>query len=239
MNTKTPTFRKLASASALCATIALAGCTMEERALEHEYVANSGAEQYPIEVVKGPVTLNVANKGASLTPSQINAISSFARKAGSGTPVTVSRPSGASSRLSHEVANLVSQQGVPAHMVKMSYYHGAATGPVKISYSQARAKTAECGDWSRDLTETRLNELASNHGCAVQTNIAAMVADPYDFEAPSPVDAATAASRVSGIHAVDGTTPAGTANDTNSNPGGGATGAPGGAATGGGSSDSL
>ncbi len=233
------TLRTLATVGAAVASMALAGCTMEERALEHEYVANSGPEQYPIELSRGPVTLNVANKGASLTPSQINAISSFARKAGKDTQVTVSGPSGASSRLAHEVANLISQQGVSAHMLKMSHYNGAAGGPVKVSYSQTRAKTAECGDWSRDMTETRMNELSTNHGCAVQSNIAAMVADPFDFETPTPVDPATAASRVSGIHATDGTTPAGTANDTNSNPGGGATGSPGGAASGGGSSDSL
>jgi pilus assembly protein CpaD len=227
------TLRSVSLMLGLVSAFALTGCTNEELALEHEYVANSGAAQYPITVSKGPVTLNVAKKGSSLTPAQINAVSGFARKAGSDTHVTVSHPAGSSSRLSHEVANLISQQGVPAHNIRMTHYKGAASGPVKISYNQLRAKTEECGDWSRDVTETRFNELATNHGCAVQSNIAAMLADPNDVETASPVDPATASSRVSGIHSIDGTVIEGRGQDSSSSSPSGGSGGGGGAGGGG------
>jgi pilus assembly protein CpaD len=205
--TNTKYIRSAVTALLFLSAAALTGCTREELELETEYVPNSGSRQYPIIVEKGPQTLNIANQG-SLTGNQINVISSFARKAatGSATPVTISRPSGSNARLAHEVANLVAQQGVSARMIKVVSHKGPAGGPVKITYSKMHARTSPCGEWPEDVTETSLNHLAFNHGCAVQSNIAAMVVDPQDFETPTPVDPPTAAASTIAVNALDGTT---------------------------------
>jgi pilus assembly protein CpaD len=203
MNGYAKMFRKLTLASLLLASAALAGCTNEELALESEYVPNSGSEQFPIVVEKGPKTLSIAGKSQTLSPGQINAISSFARGARPNSPVTVSRPSGSSGRLAHEIANLVAQQGVPANAIRMSSYAGSASGPVKITVTQLQARTSPCGEWPADMTDTKLNELNYNHGCAVQSNVAAMVANPEDFQTPEAVDPATAPSRVAAVGVID------------------------------------
>jgi pilus assembly protein CpaD len=55
---------------------------------------------------------------------------------------------------------------------------------VDVSYISYSAKTDACGDWSEDLSFTAENQTAKNFGCAVQHNIAAMVADPRDLLGP-------------------------------------------------------
>lgn len=200
------TFRMLAAAALLAAAGNLAGCTTEELALENQYVPNSGSQQFPIIVEKGPTTLSIAGKSGTLAPGQINAVSGFARNAAtSGASVTVSRPSAASPRLSHEVANLVAQQGVSSSRIHFTTYNGSAGGPVKVTYKAVQARTSPCGEWPADMTETTMNELNYNHGCAVQSNIAAMVANPNDFVTPRATDPASAASRVTAVQAANGT----------------------------------
>jgi pilus assembly protein CpaD len=55
---------------------------------------------------------------------------------------------------------------------------------VDISYITYKANADSCGDWSKDLSFTMENDTSPNFGCAVQHNIAAMVADPRDLVTP-------------------------------------------------------
>ena len=58
-------------------------------------------------------------------------------------------------------------------------YGGSKQHPIKVA--SGKAYVEGCGDWSEDVSETSDNELANNHGCAVQANIAAMAAYPADL----------------------------------------------------------
>ena len=51
-----------------------------------------------------------------------------------------------------------------------------------------RGKGDKCGNWPEDLTETPQNARYVNHGCAVQANIAAEIADPSTFYRPRATD---------------------------------------------------
>jgi len=55
---------------------------------------------------------------------------------------------------------------------------------VDVSYIAYKASADSCGDWSEDLAFTAENQTSQNFGCAVQRNIAAMVADPRDLLGP-------------------------------------------------------
>ena len=68
--------------------------------------------------------------------------------------------------------------------------HDAANGDfrVDVSYIAYKASADSCGDWSKDLSYTLENDTSPNFGCAVQHNIAAMVADPRDLQGPRPMD---------------------------------------------------
>ncbi len=50
-------------------------------------------------------------------------------------------------------------------------------------------------DWPSDWGDTWDNTPAPNFGCAVQKNMAAMLADPRDMVEPRPMDAPDAARR--------------------------------------------
>jgi type IV pilus biogenesis protein CpaD/CtpE len=58
-------------------------------------------------------------------------------------------------------------------------YGGSKQHPIKVA--NGKASVDKCGDWSENLAETADNTFAANHGCAVQSNIAAMAANPNDL----------------------------------------------------------
>jgi type IV pilus biogenesis protein CpaD/CtpE len=60
---------------------------------------------------------------------------------------------------------------------------GSEAHPIKVA--AGKAHTEKCGDWSDDSTYSPTNTHLKNHGCAVQQNIAAMLADPNDIAHPN------------------------------------------------------
>jgi pilus assembly protein CpaD len=66
---------------------------------------------------------------------------------------------------------------------------------VEIGFVSYVAHTDACGDWSDNVADTAANVNTKNFGCAVQQNIAAMVADPRDLQTPSGMDKSDAVRR--------------------------------------------
>ena len=58
-------------------------------------------------------------------------------------------------------------------------YGGSKQHPIVIKNGEA--SVADCGLWTKNLANSEHNQLAPNHGCAVQSNIAAMAAYPEDL----------------------------------------------------------
>ncbi|MEI9885288.1 MAG: CpaD family pilus assembly protein [Rhizomicrobium sp.] len=75
--------------------------------------------------------------------------------------------------------------------------HDLAGGDAKVElgYIAYQAVTAPCGNWASNAGYTASNRSSANFGCAVQTNIAAQVADPRDLVAPQPLGPGDAARR--------------------------------------------
>jgi pilus assembly protein CpaD len=191
----------------------LAACSNGELALDDTYVPVAHYERYPIEVTRGPVKMEISSQHGKLQPSQINAISGFARSASnSGTSkIAILRPSGggASGKVARQTYQLLVQSGISPGMITQKTYPGPAKGPVQLSYIRSVAVTKECGDWSFDLADTSTNEPYSNFGCSTQNNIAAMVVNPEDFVVPRPTTPALAATRTPAVTAL--TSPVSTA----------------------------
>lgn len=61
--------------------------------------------------------------------------------------------------------------------------------PIILSYQQYQASVAPCGNWSEDVSINHANVNYPDFGCAMQTNIAAMVAHPRDLVQPQDFDA--------------------------------------------------
>ena len=182
---------------------ALAACSSGELALDDTYVPATHYEQYPIEVKRGPVKMEISSRHGTLQSAQINAISGFSRSAkNSGSSrITILRPSGggASGKVARETYQVLVQSGVAPGMIAQKTYPASSKAPVQLTYIRSVAITKECGDWSVDFSDTANNEIHTNYGCAIQNNIAAMVVNPDDFVAPRPTTPVLAATRTPGV----------------------------------------
>ncbi len=163
----------------------LAACSNGELALDDTYVPATHYERYPIEVTKGPVKTEISSQYGTLQPKQINTIVGFGHSAVSSrsSRITILRPSGggASGKVAKETYQLLVRSGISPGMIVQKTYPGSSKGSVQLSYIRSFAVTEECGDWSSDLTNTSRNEPYPNLGCSIQSNIAAMVANPEQF----------------------------------------------------------
>ena len=85
-----------------------------------------------------------------------------------------------------EFADEVVAMGVPRSRILIGVDDQPERGAeIKFSYVRYVAMTKPCGDWSENLASTNANDARRNFGCAMQQNIAAMVADPRDLVSPS------------------------------------------------------
>ena len=177
---------------ALLVASLLSGCAMTDAMLDDTYQPYGGSDRHPINAVKSPVTMEVSTAQGTLQPVQINAVSAFVHQSMQAgvTPITVSQPSGGggSARVASEIASLMVQQGVPRAYVRFASYSGKSSSPVRLTYVSTYGSSKNCGQWPDDATDTADNQLTANHGCAVQANIAAMVANPETLVVPSAAD---------------------------------------------------
>ncbi len=189
---------------ALLLSSVLSGCAMDDAALESNYrQPYGGSDRHPLTVVKAPITMEVSSAQGTLQQPQINAVNSFVHQAiqAGVTPITVSQPSGGgkSARVASEIASLMVQQGVPRAYVRFASYKGGASAPVRLSYVSAYGQSLKCGQWPDDATDTEENMLTANHGCAVQSNIAAMIANPETLNVPAATTPISAEPRVAAM----------------------------------------
>ena len=181
------TYPRLGPAIAVCASVLLAGCQYDP-ILEDNYRPASVSDRYPIKVVKAPVRTGIRAPSGTLSIEQKNAVVEFAtaakRSASSRIAVRYPSGSGASRGVAREIGSLLVEQGIPEAMVSFGSYPGGSAQPIQLSFERKVAVTKECGDWSSNLGTSYSNEAYPNLGCANQQNIAAMVANPEDFERP-------------------------------------------------------
>jgi pilus assembly protein CpaD len=206
VNLKMFNAHSLKIAVVVLAASTLGGCKMSDMALDDAYQPYGGSDMHPLNVAKGPVTMEVSTAQGTLQPQQIGAVSSFVRQASQAgvTPITIAQPSGAGrgSRVASEIASLMVQQGVPRGSIRLATYSAGAAAPVRLTYVSSYGTSLKCGQWNQDTTETENNMLASNHGCAVQANIAAMVANPETLSVPTATDPLVAEPAVAALNAV-------------------------------------
>lgn len=183
---------------AMCSVVLLAGCQIDAADLEDNYVASSHEERYPIRVAEAPVKMNLSAKAGTLRPEQLNSVIGFAQDARNNAASRISvRWSGGSSKarmVAQEAISVMIEQGVPQSMIATGTHKGGGS-TISMAFMRKVAVTKECGDWSDDLAGDQTNKSYRNHGCATQQNIAAMVANPEDFEKPRAMSPAPAAAR--------------------------------------------
>ena len=161
---------------------------------QDHYVATDA----PITVAEAPVKMNVNARSGTLRADQLNSVIGFAQdarnNATSRITVRYASRSSAARAVAQQTVQVLADQGVPRSMIATGSYSGSSS-MVTLSFHRKVAVTKECGDWSQNLGTSMTNETYPNQGCAIQQNIAAMVANPEDFETPRAMSSATGVSR--------------------------------------------
>ena len=102
-----------------------------------------------------------------------------------------------------DVARVAGQYGMLVSSGAPVTQGPVAPGSVRVVVSRSRAEVPNCPNWSVPAQPNYNNRIMSNYGCGVNSNIAAMVANPEDLihgrEGDPYVDAA-AASRGIGVY---------------------------------------
>jgi pilus assembly protein CpaD len=176
-------FRALAVGSVLVA----GSCSV---ANDGNTISLDGARNHPILVEPSYRDLKVGYAGSAdgLSPQDAAKFDAFVadyRVHGNGS-LAISVPSGAGSRAAITFfGERAALSGISRDKILVTTREAGNADPrVDVSYIAYTARTAPCGDWSEDESYTVENHTSANFGCAVQHNIAAMVADPRDLLGP-------------------------------------------------------
>jgi pilus assembly protein CpaD len=156
-------------------------------------IAEDGALNHPIAVEPSfrEIKLQYAGGAAGMTADDAVRFDAFLtdyRTHGNGS-LGISVPAGAPAHAAIAFfGERAAASGISRDKILVST-HDAVNGDfrVDVSYITYTAHTESCGDWSEDLAYTADNQTPKNFGCAVQQNIAAMVADPRDLIAAQPM----------------------------------------------------
>jgi pilus assembly protein CpaD len=98
-----------------------------------------------------------------------------------GDRVTIDDPSGSPATRSM-VEALASRHGILLGDQPAPQTAGYLTaGTARVIVTRSRASVPSCPDWSTKSDFNPSNGLSSNYGCATNTNLAAMIADPEDL----------------------------------------------------------
>ena len=185
----------------LAALLVAASCSArpgDEKTTFDDPIAN-----HPILIQPSSQSLKVNVSPAGLAPADTAHFEAFVgdyQAHGNG-KIVISAPEGA--RANAEVALIadrINAMGVNRNQILVASRDAApGDGQIELNYVSYQASTAPCGDWSENLAYTLDNKTSANLGCAVQHNIAAMVADPRDLMGPGQMGAADAARRATVI----------------------------------------
>jgi len=186
----------LPAAAALA--LALGACGADRAVTGSTVVPADHRERHPMVLTEAPRTLDVfVTAPGGLDGRQREDVRAFAGEYGrhgrSGmiAQVPVGTPDdGAVHRALGDVRASLDGAGLGAVPLSVSTYpvaDPAVAAPIRLSFHRLQAKVAsQCGLWPQDLGASdaifsNSNRPYYNHGCAVQSNVAAQVADPVDL----------------------------------------------------------
>jgi pilus assembly protein CpaD len=146
----------------------------------------------PILVEPSYQAIKVTYYSQGLAPADVGHFEAFVgayRDHGNGS-IVINVPAGyAANTATAYFADRINAMGISRdHIIVTSHDAPQGDTQVELNYIAYSASTNVCGTWTQDLSKTADNATPRNFGCAVQQNIAAMVADPRDLLGPRPMD---------------------------------------------------
>ena len=160
------------------ASATLAGCQVH-RGVD-EPARGLVAVNQPV-VSRADYAFDAAAPGGNLDPSEAARLDGWFRglELGYGDVISLDGPDAPAARA--DVARVASRYGMLVSEGAPVTAGAIAPGAVRVVVSRTRADVPGCPDWSRPSNSNFNNLLMSNFGCAVNGNLAAMVANPGDL----------------------------------------------------------
>jgi pilus assembly protein CpaD len=190
-------------------TLALAGCTKTAPLAEplgHSRMPPDYQDRHPILLSRATQALPIevgthAGRISGIQREQVEAVVRSYRAEGEGV-LAISVPSGAANetaavQASRALRGVLAELHVPPAAITVRAYRpegGIPAPPVTLSYTKLRAAVPHRCAVSTDMDATHVTQW-ENFGCAAQSNLAAMVANPNDLQGPRPLDRASSQRR--------------------------------------------
>ena len=163
----------------LIASAALAGCSYHASKGD---LADRGVDPVNVPVVtRADYVFDAAAPGGSLVPAEKARLDAWFRglDLGYGDTIYVDAPGGDGAR--YEVAQIAGAYGMMVQPGAPVTAGLVAPGGVRVIVSRTRAEVPGCPNWSTPSEPNYNNRTMSNFGCGVNSNMAAMIADPNDL----------------------------------------------------------
>ncbi|MBE2994145.1 CpaD family pilus assembly protein [Sphingomonas sp. CFBP 13603] len=164
----------------LASALLLAGCMGTE---------NRGLESVHQPVVsRSDYALDLGVSGGALVPGEERRLAGWmtTMRLAYGDRVAIDDPAGEGLRAHDAVAAVVAGYGLLLSDDAPVTPAAVTPGTIRVVVSRMRAAVPRCPDWSRDSTNEFESNTSSNYGCAVNRNLAAMVANPADLVRGAP-----------------------------------------------------
>jgi pilus assembly protein CpaD len=175
----------------------LAGCTTP--AAMDDPTRGVEAVNVPVVTTADYVFDGVA-PGGRLAPGETERLNGWFQGLGVGFGDTIYVDGAYGSPAASQVAQVAGRYGMMVQPGAPVTEGVVQPGTVRVVVSRRRAEVPGCPNWSRPAQPNFENKTLSNFGCGVNTNLAAMVADPVDLlrgrEGTGVSDAVTAAKAV-------------------------------------------
>lgn len=194
---KPMTKRPLLLAAVAGATF-LAGCGTANRGLESVHQPVVTRADYALDVQAGP---------SGIAPDEARRVVGWmdTLRIGYGDTIALDDPYGADRQTRGDVAQIAARYGLLLSDEAPVTGSPVVPGTVRIVVSRAQAAVPGCADWSRVNDPNYNAHTGSNYGCATNTNLAAMVANPTDLVRGAPgsgaYDAATGSRAINTMRA--------------------------------------
>lgn len=154
-------------------------------------------------VTRSDFALDVAAPDGSLPSSEAARLDAWFRSLQLGYGDSIHVDGAYSEAARNDVARVAGQYGLLLSNGAPVTQGAIPPGSVRVVVSRTRAEVPNCPNWSEPSTPNYNNRTMSNYGCSVNSNLAAMVANPEDLvhgREGSPYVDADAASRGVGVY---------------------------------------
>ena len=169
---------KLTGAIALALSVGLAGCAGSS--LSDVNPSLNSVHQPVVERSNFALDVDTSRSGLSITEQQRLNGWFETMDLRYGDRITIEDPS-ANPAVAETVNDLAGRYGLMVDSVAPSTSGALAAGQARVVITRSTASVPGCPNWSGQSDSNFKNETSKNYGCAVNSNLAAMVANPEDL----------------------------------------------------------